>query len=163
MPVRPVGRSEAVKVLGVDILRDLTLRDYAVAERQATSGESDGPLDALTSQQFLELLTSPRSIVITEKMARRRGYALGDEIRLMAGDRVNTFVIRALLKDEGPARVMDGSFVLMDIAAAQLAFDRLGRVDRLDLQLTTEDGASSGLRGHRCGAWRRSTSGCRMD
>jgi putative ABC transport system permease protein len=58
----------------------------------------------------------------------------------MAGDRVTTFVIRALLKDEGPARVMDGSFVLMDIAAAQLAFDRLGRVDRLDVQLTSGDG-----------------------
>ena len=58
----------------------------------------------------------------------------------MAGDRVNTFVIRALLKDEGPARVMDGSFMLMDIAAAQLAFDRLGRVDRLDVQLTAPMG-----------------------
>src|SRR3712207_2596002 len=54
----------------------------------------------------------------------------------MAGDRVNRFVVRALLADEGPARVMDGSFVLMDIAAAQLAFERLGRIDRLDVQLT---------------------------
>ena len=30
---------------------------------------------------------------------------------------------------------MDGSFVLMDIAAAQLAFERLGRLDRIDVQL----------------------------
>jgi putative ABC transport system permease protein len=30
---------------------------------------------------------------------------------------------------------MDGNFVLMDIAAAQWAFDRLGRVDRVDLRL----------------------------
>jgi len=139
---RRARRSEAVKVLGVDILRDLTLRDYAVAERQATTTDAASPAEALTSQQFLELLTSPRSIVITEKLARRRGYRLGDEIRLMAGDRVNTFVIRALLEDKGPARVMDGSFVLMDIAAAQLAFDRLGRVDRLDLQLSTTDGSA---------------------
>jgi putative ABC transport system permease protein len=142
VPVRAVRRSEAVKVLGVDILRDLTLRDYAVAERQATSNESAVTADDPTTQQFLELLTSPRSVVITEKLARRRGYALGDEIRLMAGDRVKPFVIRALLKDEGPARVMDGSFVLMDIAAAQLAFDRLGRVDRLDLQLAGADQAT---------------------
>ena len=139
VPVRPVRRSEAVKVLGVDILHDLTLRDYAVAEREALRTGSGSPAEALTSQQFLELLTSPRSIVITEKLARRRGYGLGDEIRLMAGDRVNTFVIRALLEDQGPARVMDGSFVLMDIAAAQLAFDRLGRVDRLDVQLASAD------------------------
>jgi putative ABC transport system permease protein len=142
VPARPIRRSEAVKVLGVDILRDLTLRDYAVAERQATSSDAASPADALTSQQFLELLTSPRSIVITEKLARRRGYRLGDEIRLMAGDRVHTFVIRALLEDKGPARVMDGSFVLMDIAAAQLAFDRMGRVDRLDVQLSAADGSA---------------------
>jgi putative ABC transport system permease protein len=143
IPVRPVRRSEAVKVLGVDILRDLTLRDYAVAERQArVGGAGVFATDGVTPQQFLEILTSPRSIVITEKLARRRGYGLGDEIQLMAGDRVSTLVIRALLADTGPARVMDGSFVLMDIAAAQLAFDRLGRIDRLDLQLQTPDGSA---------------------
>ena len=90
----------------------------------------------LTSQQFLAILTSPQSVVITEKLARRRGYAVGDEIRLMTGDRLGTYVVRALLEDSGPARVMDGSFVLMDIAAAQLAFDRLGRIDRIDVQLS---------------------------
>ena len=124
-------RSEAVKVLGVDILRDRTLRDYAVAGGRP--GATQGP--NLTSQAFLELLTSPQSIVITEKLARRRGYQLGDEIRLLAGDRVNTYIVRALLADQGPARVMDGSFVLMDIAAAQLAFARLGRIDRIDVQV----------------------------
>ena len=53
----------------------------------------------------------------------------------MIGDRVQPFVIRGLLRNEGPARVLDGNFVLMDIAAAQLAFDRLGRVDRVDVRL----------------------------
>jgi putative ABC transport system permease protein len=142
-------RAEAVKVLGVDILRDRTLRDYAVgaytqetdrgsgvgsrgSEPEADRGSGPGEL---TSQAFLELLTSPQSIVITEKLARRRGLALGDEIRLLAGDRVSTYAIRALLEDKGPARVMDGSFVLMDIAAAQLAFARLGRIDRIDVQI----------------------------
>ncbi|MGE0459859.1 MAG: FtsX-like permease family protein [Vicinamibacterales bacterium] len=127
-------RSEAVKVLGVDILQDLSVRDYL-------------GVDVETPQQFLELLTSPRAIVITEKLARRRGYAPGDELQLMAGDRVNTFVVRGLLKDEGPAKVMDGSFVLMDIAAAQLAFDRLGRIDRLDVQLRGDGEAAASAPG----------------
>ena len=61
----------------------------------------------------------------------------------MAGDRVVPFIVRGLLKDEGPARVLDGNFVLMDIAAAQLAFDRLGRVDRLDVLLTAEGARTS--------------------
>ncbi|MGE0361428.1 MAG: FtsX-like permease family protein [Vicinamibacterales bacterium] len=136
-------RTEAVKVLGVDILRDRAIRDYAVSALAPSSAARDGAAATaqasgapLTSQQFLAILTSPQSVVITEKLARRRGYAVGDEIRLMTGDRVGRYVVRALLQDTGPARVMDGSFVLMDIAAAQLAFARLGRVDRLDVPLT---------------------------
>lgn len=131
-----VRRAEALRVLGVDILRDLTLRDYMVGSAVTASGEVVADDDGeITPQRFLELLTSTQSVVITEKLARRRGYTVGSEIRLMAGDRVNTYVVRGLLKDEGPARVMDGSFVLMDIAAAQLAFARLGRIDRIDVQL----------------------------
>ena len=53
----------------------------------------------------------------------------------MIGDRVLPFVVRGILKNEGPARVLDGNFIMMDIAAAQLAFDRLGRVDRIDVLL----------------------------
>jgi putative ABC transport system permease protein len=132
---RPARRAEALKVLGVDILRDLSLREYVVGSAVVDQRERVVESGGLNAQQFLELLTSPQSIVITEKLARRRGYELGSEIRLMAGDRVNTYIVRGLLEDQGPARVMDGSFVLMDIAAAQLAFDRLGRVDRIDVQL----------------------------
>ncbi len=63
----------------------------------------------------------------------------------MAGDRLNTYLIRGLLKDEGPARVLDGNFVLMDIAAAQLAFDRLGRLDRIDVMLAPERSVESSV------------------
>ncbi|HUE87835.1 MAG TPA: FtsX-like permease family protein [Vicinamibacterales bacterium] len=135
-PARMVRRAEALRVLGVDILRDRTLRQYMIGAAAAPDGsvltEDRGEI---TPQRFLELLTSPQSVVITEKLAERRGYALGSEIQLMAGDRINTYVVRGLLKDEGPARVMDGSFVLMDIAAAQFAFARLGRIDRIDVEL----------------------------
>ncbi len=142
-------RTEAVKVLGVDILRDRTVRDYAVsawlgadqARDDARPTRGDEAVATLSSQSFLELLTSPQSLVITEKLARRRGYTLGSEIQLLAGDRVQTYIVRALLADVGPARVMDGNFILMDIAAAQLAFDRLGRIDRLDVQIAHAGGA----------------------
>ena len=128
--------TEALRVLGVDILRDLTLRQYMMGAAATPDGSAATGDDAeITPQRFLELLTSRQSVVITEKLARRHGYSLGSEIQLMAGDRVNTYIVRGLLKDEGPARVMDGSFVLMDIAAAQLAFARLGRIDRVDVQL----------------------------
>ncbi len=73
----------------------------------------------------------------------------------MIGDRVATYVVRGLLKDEGPARVLDGNFVLMDIAAAQLAFDRLGRIDRIDVLPAQRRRPRSHARGHRRAAARR--------
>lgn len=146
-------RSEALRVLGVDILHDRAIRDYAVAahadgERPGDGGGADVATAGapLTSQQFLAILTSPQSVVITEKLARRRGLAVGSSVQLLTGDRVGTYVVRALLADTGPARVMDGSFVLMDIAAAQLAFDRLGRIDRVDVRLASRAGRLDGSR-----------------
>ncbi|MGH9386512.1 MAG: hypothetical protein ACRD2N_19745, partial [Vicinamibacterales bacterium] len=139
---------EAVRVIGIDILRDQPIRDYQlsaaaqpsssssplpstsdsralgispppespslapkapvssgeVSPKPPSAAEADTPLD------LLDLLTDPRSVVITEKLAVRRSYALGGEITLMAGDRVTPYTIRGLLKDEGPARVLDGNF-----------------------------------------------------
>lgn len=130
-------RMEAVKVLGVDILRDQPFRDYQLLDVQQQAG-ADAQQD-LNTQRFLEILTSEQSVVITEKLATRQRFALGSSLTLMIGDRVLPFVVRGILNNEGPARVLDGNFMLMDIAAAQLAFDRLGRVDRLDVLLP--DGA----------------------
>jgi putative ABC transport system permease protein len=122
-------RAEAMRVLGVDVLRDQPFREYRLLDLgRAETTE--------TAQGLLGLLVEPTSIVVTERFARRHGLSVNDGIRLAIGDRVQTFTIRGLLRDEGPARVVDGNFVLMDIAAAQLAFDRLGRVDRVDVRLT---------------------------
>ena len=78
---------EAVKILGVDILRDQPFRDYQLLEMADDKPEglsppvAEGlsppvgtpPPDSVTTQKFLEILTDERSIVITEKLARRRG------------------------------------------------------------------------------------------
>ncbi len=124
------GRSEAMRVLGIDILRDTPIRDYRIV------ADRDGDTqDAAQMPRLLELLTSPQAIVVAATFAERHGVAPGDSIRLAGGDRVSPFTIAGVLANEGPARVLDGNFVLMDIAAAQLALDRLGRIDRIDVRL----------------------------
>lgn len=123
---------EAVRILGIDILRDQPFRDYQLLQLQRDNASKTTDFN---TQEFLQILTSPQTVVITEKLATRRNYPLGSQLRLMIGDRVLPFVVRGILKNEGPARVLDGNFILMDIAAAQLAFDRLGRVDRIDVLL----------------------------
>jgi putative ABC transport system permease protein len=120
--------AEAVRVLGVDILRDRAFREYDLVE---FAGGRRQP----APQEFLTLLLDPRSVVTTEIFARRHGLHVSDSLELAIGDERKAFVIRGLLRNEGPARVLDGNFVLMDIAAAQWAFDRLGRVDRVEIRL----------------------------
>lgn len=129
---RPRRAAEAVRVLGIDILRDQPFREYDLLQFDEKDAAADAP-------SFLELLVNPDSVVLTEVLARRHGLAIGDSIELRIGDRVATFTIRGLLQHAGPARALDGNFVLMDIAAAQLAFDRLGRLDRVDVRLSVPE------------------------
>jgi putative ABC transport system permease protein len=123
--LKPDSASDRLRLLGIDILREPPFREYKLSGSGVASGTRD----------FLNLLTDPHAIILTEKFAAPRGLKTGDSIRLSTGDRVEMFTIRGLLKDEGPARVLDGYFALMDIAAAQLAVNRLGQLDRLDLRL----------------------------
>ena len=118
---------EAVRLLGVDILRDRPFRDYPLVD-------GDAPR-LVTTQDFLDLLTDPRAVVLTRPFTRRHGLAVGDRVTLVAGDRTTRLRVAGILGDEGPARALDGNFALMDVAAAQWAVDRLGRIDRVDLRL----------------------------
>jgi hypothetical protein len=58
------GRRETLRVLGVDILKDRSFREYNLLEFGAAEP---------TPQEFLELLIDPKAVVITEKFARRWG------------------------------------------------------------------------------------------
>jgi putative ABC transport system permease protein len=120
--------AEAVRVLGVDILRDRAFREYDLVEFAGGRGQP-------APQEFLTLLLDPQSVITTEIFARRHRLHVNDALELGIGDERKSFVIRGLLRNEGPARVLDGNFILMDIAAAQWAFDRLGRVDRIEIRL----------------------------
>jgi putative ABC transport system permease protein len=124
-------KGEFIQILGVDILRDRSLRRYQLLEFDAGKREA-------TTHDFLLLLTDAQAIVVSEKLARKQGLSIGDKLPLILGDRRQEFIIRGLLRDEGPARALDGNFALMDIAAAQLAFNRLGFRDRLDIKLKPE-------------------------
>jgi putative ABC transport system permease protein len=122
------GKDEFLQVLGVDVLRDRALRRYRLLSFGDDRREP-------TSREFLSLLADPRSIILTEKFARRHGLSAGGAVQLVIGNARRELTVRGLLGDEGPARALDGNFALMDIAAAQMAFDRAGLLDRLDVRL----------------------------
>ena len=124
----PDGTEYPVRVLGVDVLRDRPFREYRLL-RFARDGRDPRP------QELLALLLDPTSVVLTERFAGRHAIELDTPVQLIIGDRVHDAVVRGLLLDEGPARVVDGQLALMDIATAQLLFDRLGWLDRVEIQL----------------------------
>ena len=123
-------------MLGVDVLRDQPIREYRL---DVGAGERQP-----TAQAFLGCSSTRHRSIITEVFARRHGLVAEaatarcrrrSTLRLAMGDRVRAFRVRGAAAQRGPARALDGNFVLMDIAAAQRAFDRLGRVDRVDVRL----------------------------
>ncbi len=127
-----LGRGELLYVLGVDVLRDVPIRKYQLLQTDPEQRE-------VTPRELLDLVLDDQAIILTEQFARRRNYRIGDTITLAFGSRQRQLHIRGLLLDEGPARTLNGNFALMDIAAAQLASDRFGVIDYLDIKL--EEGA----------------------
>lgn len=122
------GGSELLRVLGVDILRDFPVRDYDV-------GDAGGRVPPQSATDILRLLTDPSAVIITRAFADRHQLRVGDPLPIIVSDQPRTLRIAGLLEADGPAKLLDGHFMLMDLAAAQWAFDRLGRVDRIDLKL----------------------------
>jgi len=122
------ARGPFLQVLGVDVLRDRMMRRYRLLRLSESGSEP-------TTRELLMLLADPKSVVLTEQFARRHGIQIGSPIALLIGDARREFVVRGLLLDAGPARALQGNFALMDIAAAQVAFNRIGLLDRVDVKL----------------------------
>jgi len=127
--------AELVRVLGVDILRDRPFRDYRLVDQGSSPFESP---PRVTTQTFLTLLTASDSIVVTRAFAGRHGLDVGSDVEMLVGDRRVPLVVRGLLGQDGPGQMSSGNFALMDIAAAQLALNRFGAIDRIDIQLDSD-------------------------
>ena len=125
LPVSGV-RAERLYIYGVDLLTDFTMRDHRFAG------------DGFSFDKALDFIARPDSIAITESFARRLGLTIGSSLVLNTSQGKQNYRVRALLKEEGTARVFGGNFALMDLPVAQLAFGKEGKLDIVDL--TVESG-----------------------
>ncbi len=117
---------EKLFVYGVDLLTDFSIREHQFI------GTPFG------FEQALDFIARPDSIALTETFSRRLSLTLGSEITLATSRGVRNYTVRALLKEQGTARVFGGSFALMDLPVAQIAFGKEGKLDIVDL--TIEEG-----------------------
>ncbi len=111
-------------LLGVDTLADKEFRTFTA------SGES-----AQEDLDVLQFLNSPDSVLITEPLAERHGFKVDDSLEIITGAGLKTLTIRAILAEEGAAKVFGGNLLIMDVFSAQDVLERTGRFDQIDIIL----------------------------
>jgi len=107
------GRSESLRILGVDAFRAGTVTP-------ALLGASEDSLDALR----------PNVLFVSPAAAAWLNADIGDTIGIQAGLAEIRLRIAGFVRAETAQR-----YAVMDIAAAQDAFARVGRLSRIDLRL----------------------------
>jgi putative ABC transport system permease protein len=129
----------SVTLLGLDVLRAAAVTPSLVGERLAsaapaakvqTGGASAAPS---TSDEAFETT----ALFLSQAALQATGKRIGDDIQLSADGHTLPFTIVGTL----PGVPDNQNIAVMDIAAAQWRFGRLGRLQRIDLKLT--DGADA--------------------
>lgn len=119
---------ERLYVYGVDLLTDFAIRDHQFSDA------------GFAFDQALDFIAQPDSIALTESFSRRLNLPLGARLTVLTSAGRREFTVRALLKEQGMAKVFGGSFALLDLPVAQRTFGKEGKLDIVDL--TVEEGQS---------------------
>jgi putative ABC transport system permease protein len=112
---------KTVPLIGFDLIAEsnhpaLNKSVAAAGEKKIAAGASS-----------LEHLTEHESIWIGKSLGKRPG----DKLQLFINDRSATYIVRGVYSDANGGE----SAIVMDIAAAQLALSRTGRVDRVYIRV----------------------------
>ena len=122
-----VSSGEVVEILGIDLLQDAGIRDFSF--RTTETG----------LKGWLPLILDTKSIILPGKFIPGTAFQPGQPIRLLIDGRERELHVNAVLEDRGIARALNGNFALMDIAAAQILFDKLGKLDRIDVEFIADE------------------------
>lgn len=110
-------RGEAMTVLGIDLLEGAELRGFQVRRQETASPMED----------FL----ADDALFLGRALAESWGLSVGSSVPVMTGNTVRRLRVAGLIEGSRPS-VWD-RLAVMDIAAAQIVFDAVGRLDRIDL------------------------------
>lgn len=113
---------EVVEIIGTDLLQDSGIRDFSIK-----TVEKD-------LKGLLPLLLDPSGIILPEKFVPGTAFAPGDTISFLIKGKNKILNVNAVLENKGIAKALNGNFALMDIAAAQNVFEKVGQLDRIDIQ-----------------------------
>ncbi len=112
-------RQEAVQVLGLDLLAEVESRGFRLTGQSA--------------DRRLEAMLDPHTILLGKGLAAEWGVSVGETIDLQVGPGSVACKIIGLLEDATDRTALWNRLAVMDIAAAQVVFGMVGRLDRIDL------------------------------
>lgn len=110
---------QAIQVLGLDLLAELTARGFRVTQ-------------PTTERQMIDMI-HPRSVFVGDKLAIDWNVSVGDEVQLLIGTGSCRCRVAGILHGESDRNSSWERLAVMDIAAAQVTFGMVGLVDRIDL------------------------------
>ena len=122
---------QVVEILGTDLLQDSGIRDFSIKTLEKDL------------KGLFPLIMDPKGIVLPEKFIPGTNFKPGDKINFLINGIEKTFNVNAILENKGLARALNGNFALMDIAAAQWAFGRIGKLDRIDIEFKRKENFAS--------------------
>jgi putative ABC transport system permease protein len=117
---------EVVEILGTDLLQDSGIRDFSL---KTVEPDLKG---------LLPIVLDPKGIVIPEKFIPGTRFQPGDSVRFLINGQPRDLKVTAVLENKGIAKALNGNFAMMDIAAAQLALNKLGKLDRIDVEFLVD-------------------------
>ena len=116
--------SRAIQVLGLDLLAEIDSRGFRVGRQPA--------------ERRWETMLDSTAVLLGNKQAAEWHLSVGDTVDLLVGPGMVTCRVSGILEDASDRTSTWDRLAVMDIAAAQVTFDMVGRLDRIDL--LTEEG-----------------------
>jgi putative ABC transport system permease protein len=112
---------QTIPLIGLDLVAEASSERSGVIFGSSSGDGSASPEDAMRDLQ------NAGSILVGASLGRKPG----DRLRLLINDQVHEFTVRGVYPDSNGSE----SAIVMDLAAAQRALNRFGRVDRILLKV----------------------------
>jgi putative ABC transport system permease protein len=125
-PIRVSSRIEDYVVV-TDSQQTLPLIGLDFVAEMSNRANNSSTVEISKLDEALKYVTESDSIWVGESLGRKAG----DHLQLLVNDQVSTFTVRGFYPD----RRGEAAAVVMDLATAQRALNRFGRVDRILLKL----------------------------
>ncbi len=116
-----VDTKQTLPLIGLDLVAE------GNSERSSAASESSLSAAFAPSEEALQAFENPNSIWLGASLGKKPG----DRLRLLINDQVCEFTVRGVYPDSNG----NESAIVMDLAAAQRALNRFGRVDRILLKV----------------------------